>query len=143
MNGASIDAAELPLPSRIITLTTSPFDKFPLTRTSSKTSTASSISPRYAYLGLRDSTGKAAFENLLFRSVELLIEDRDDDYPKRRNISQIFDFLELAPHLTVVYKTHISNSVMAAVRKGAPVVRDGVIRDSRTLRRDSGCDAQQ
>lgn len=104
MNGASIDAAELPLPLRIITLTTRPFDKFPLTRTSSKTSTASNISPRYAYLGLRDSTGKAAFENLLLRSVELLIEDRDDDYPKRRHISRIFDFLELAPPLLLSIK---------------------------------------
>lgn len=118
VDGKSIHASGLPLPQRVVALTISPFDKFPIPRL-----IPHSIQPAdqslYHYLGLRDRFGKAAIETLLFRALSSLFDTKENDALRQSNISTVFAFLGLEPELTVIYRRHISASLRNAVLHGA------------------------
>lgn len=134
VDGVQVTLDKVPLPERIVALTITPFDKFPVPRLA-----AFSVQPtdesRYRYLGLRDRTGKASIENLLFRSLNSLFETKSNPAVSRARISRVFDFLKLKPKLTVVYRLRVSREVLRACRDGGPILNEEVMRDSGRLRR--------
>lgn len=132
VNGVPAIGADVPLPPRLVALTITPFDKFPVTR-----ATQGARDSIYRYLGLRDRTGRASMENLLFRSLIGLFETSDNEALRRVRISRAFDFLGLRPKLTVVYRLRVAREVMRAIDSGTSVVSPDVIRDKTRLRRVS------
>lgn len=134
LNGQPVEIRELPLPSRIVALTITPFDKFPVPRLQSFSVQPEDTS-RYRYLGLRDRTGKASIENLLFRSLNSLFETSTNPAVRRVRINEVFEFLKLKPYLAVVYRARISREVLRACRAGEPILTEKVIGDRSQLRR--------
>ncbi len=134
VNEASVSIHNLPLPNRVVALTTSPFDKFVVPRVEHF-----SVAPRehslYRYLGLRDRTGRAAVENLLFRSLNSLFETSDNEALRRANIGRVFTFLKLLPALTVVYRLRTTNKLRTALREGRSFLNEEVIGDRNRLNR--------
>lgn len=131
VNGRPAPPGAPPLPGRLVALTITPFDKFPVTRTNSRNGS----DDFYRYLGLRDRTGRASMENLLFRSLAGLFETSDVEALKRARISRAFEFLGLHPKLTVVYRIRVAREVLRAVLAGESIVNPDVIRDKARLRR--------
>ena len=134
VNGILVDIDKFPLPKRVVALTISPFDKFvvPITASSSRRGGVPSI---YRYLGLRDRTGRAAIENLLFRSLNSLFETSDNEALKRVNIGRVFEFLQLKARLNVIYSLRVPGRVERAVRENQSLLDEDVIADSSRLRR--------
>ena len=136
VNGARVDLGDMPLPQRIVALTITPFDKFLVPELSSYSVDAEQQS-RYRYLGLRDRTNKASIENLLFRSLNSLFETSSNPALKRARISRVFEFLDLEPKITVVYRVRISKGVFAAAAGGVDILAEGVIKDRNIFHRAS------
>lgn len=136
VNNSRVDLGDVPLPQRIVALTITPFDKFRVPELSSYSIDAAQQS-RYRYLGLRDRTNKASIENLLFRSLNSLFETSSNPAVKRARISRVFEFLDLEPKITVVYRVRISKDVAAAAAKSADILADGVIKDQSIFHRAS------
>lgn len=135
INDVPTEVEALPRPERVVALTISPFDKFPVPRTQPFSVGRVDVEGSYRYLGLRDRTGRAAIENLLFRSLNSLFESADDETLRRVNISNVFDFLDLTPVLSVVYRPRISRNVIDAVMRGQDILDPGVILDRRIYER--------
>lgn len=105
VNDREVDPANLPLPKRIVALTISPFDKFPLPRTIRRSAEqVDATSSMYHYLGLRDNFGKASIRTLLFRSLGSLFDTEDDSALRLRNIGAVFEFLGMRPMINVIYR---------------------------------------
>lgn len=136
VNNERVDLGDVPLPQRIVALTITPFDKFPVPEPSSFSVDATERS-RYRYLGLRDRTNKASIENLLFRSLNSLFETSSNPAVKRARISRVFEFLDLKPKITVVYKIRISKNVASAAASGTDIMAPGVIKDRNVFHRAS------
>lgn len=134
VNGRPVEIQSLPLPSRVVALTTSPFDKFIVPR-----SDAYSVAPQeaslYRYLGLRDRTGRSALENLLFRSLNSLFETSENEALRRANIGRVFEFLKLRPNLSVIYRLRTTSKIRMALQEGAPLLNEHVIGDKTRLAR--------
>ncbi|EYR78482.1 ATP-binding protein [Shinella sp. DD12] len=117
VDGVAVDVRWLPIPKRVVALTISPFDKFPVPR-----SVRNSIKPAepsiYEYLGLRDQFGKASMESLLFRSLNNLFEESENEPLRRINIGSVFEFLGLEPFLTVIYRIRISPDLQKRLQSG-------------------------
>lgn len=131
LDGLHVELIDLPRPNRVVALSTSPFDKFPIVASLAQSATMEFASA-YQYLGLRDRSGKAAVENLLFRSLNILFEKVGNQEFLRANIDRIFEFLELEPKLTVVYTAKIASNVAEVAREGGDILNDNVIKDTRT-----------
>lgn len=136
VNGMRVDLGEVPLPQRIVALTLTPFDKFRVPELSPSTVDAAQQS-YYRYLGLRDRTNKASIENLLFRSLNSLFETSSNPAVKRARISRVFEFLDLVPKITVVYRVKISKDIAAAAATGAEIMAPGVIKNRDIFHRAS------
>lgn len=136
VDGGQVSIFDLPLPKRVVALTMSPFDKFTVPRNDSY-----SIAPKerslYRYLGLRDRTGRAAIENILFRSLNGLFETSDNEGLRRANIGRVFEFLQLEPHLSVIYRVSITRKVADAIRFRRFTLDGTVIANSSRLKRAS------
>lgn len=117
VEGVRVDVCDLPMPNRVVALTISPFDKFPVPR-SVRNSTKPVESSVYEYLGLRDQFGKASMESLLFRSLNNLFEESQNEPLRRINIGSVFDFLGLEPFLTVIYQIRISRELQRKLQAG-------------------------
>lgn len=128
VNGVAVDLVDVPLPRRVVALTITPFDKFHVPELSSYSVDAAQRS-LYRYLGLRDRTNKASIENLLFRSLNSLFETSSNPAIKRARISRVFEFLDLVPKVTVVYRVRIAKDVSAAALAGRRVLTPEVIKD--------------
>jgi predicted ATPase len=117
VDGLGLPAYELPLPHRIVALTISPFDKFPVPRSINKGSNPSDGSI-YQYLGLRDRFGKASIENLLYRSLNSIFDTAENEALRRTNIGAVFDFLGYNPILNIIYRLRVNTKLReAAFRK--------------------------
>lgn len=136
VNNSRVDLGDVPLPQRIVALTITPFDKFRVPELSSFSVDAAQRS-RYRYLGLRDRTNKASIENLLFRSLNSLFETSRNPAVKRARISRVFEFLDLEPNITVVYRVRISKDVASAAATGADIMAPGVIKNRNIFHRAS------
>lgn len=105
VNGNEVTPRDLPLPKRIVALTISPFDKFPLPRTLDRSAVqVDAASSMYQYLGLRDNFGKASIRTLLFRSLNSLFDATDSNSLRLSNIGAVFDFLGMRPVVNVIYR---------------------------------------
>jgi hypothetical protein len=136
INDEEVPLVQFPLPTRIVALTITPFDKFVVPRLASFSVTPTARS-RYRYLGLRDRTGRASIENLLFRSLNSLFETRSNEAVKRVRISRVFEFLKLKPKLTVVYRVRISRELARSALAGEKILNVEAMRDKYQLHRSS------
>lgn len=126
VDGAATSAIELPLPRRVVALTISPFDKFPVPRTFPY-SVAPVEASMYHYLGLRDRFGKASIETLLYRSLNSLFEQSENEALRRSNIGAVFDFLNLEPTVNVIYRLRDTTRLRDAVSRSLHLGRDNVL----------------
>jgi len=126
VDGRETDIFDFPLPKRVVALTISPFDKFPVPRLL-RHSVAPADKSIYQYLGLRDRFYKASIDNLVFRSLNTLFEEDENEARRRANIGAVFEFLKLLPTLTVVYRIKISSGIRKALSS------DRSLRSSGTL----------
>jgi predicted ATPase len=117
VDGRITAASELPLPRRLVALTISPFDKFPVPR-SFPHSVAPAETSMYQYLGLRDRFGKASIESLLYRSLSSLFEQSENEALRRTNIGAVFEFLKLKPTVNVIYRLRDTERLRDAVNRG-------------------------
>lgn len=123
-----VDILDFPLPKRVVALTISPFDKFPVPRPV-RHSVAPATSSLYQYLGLRDRFYKASIENLLFRSLNNLFEESENEPLRRINIGAVFHYLDLLPNITVVYRVRITSEVMKALKSGRKLLFSEIVKD--------------
>jgi predicted ATPase len=137
LDGVEVLPEFLPRPQRVVALTMSPFDKFPVPRSQPFSVAPVDGASAYRYLGLRDRTGRAAIENLLFRSLDSMFEAADSEPFRRANIARVFEFLKLSPFLSVMYRSRISRAVADAVHRGIDVLEPGIILDKRIFERAS------
>jgi predicted ATPase len=136
VDGVDAEIGELPLPRRVVALTISPFDKFPVPRPA-RHSAALAKPSIYHYLGLRDRFNKASIETLLFRALNNLFEESDDEPLRRINIGSVFEYLDLEPTLTVIYRVRIPNAVRNAVYQNLSLSDPDVVFDISQQRRVS------
>jgi len=133
VDGTRTSAFELPLPRRIVALTISPFDKFPVPRTLQH-----GVSPVeasiYQYLGLRDQFGKASIEALLYRSLSSLFEQSENEAMRRSNIGAVFDFLKLKPTVNVIYRLRDTKRLRDAVKNRLHLGKEDVLSPSQQRR---------
>jgi hypothetical protein len=106
VNGADWAPERLPLPEKIIALTTTPFDKFRLSRAIQGRSDGKETyeQDRYAYLGLRDRTGRASTTAAVFRALEGLFEASRSSDERRVRVADVFEFLGYSPRIDVRYE---------------------------------------
>lgn len=133
VDGARTSAIELPLPRRVVALTISPFDKFPVPRTFPH-SVAPVEASMYQYLGLRDRFGKASIETLLYRSLNSLFEQSEKEALRRSNIGAVFDFLKLKPTVNVIYRLRDTMRLRNAVSRKLHLGKDEVLSPSQQRR---------
>ncbi|MBH0240013.1 ATP-binding protein [Methylobrevis albus] len=133
MNGQAVLARDLPLPKRVVALTISPFDKFPVPRTYPY-SVVPIESSMYQYLGLRDRFGKASIETLLYRSLNSLFDRTENEALRRSNIGAVFDFLKLKPTVNVIYRLRDTQRLRNAVNRRMHLVEDNVLSPSQQRR---------
>lgn len=105
-NAVSCLPLELPLPRKVIALTTTPFDKFRISRSLRRMPDGSSSGDedRYSYLGLRDRTGRASTTAAIFRALEGLFEASTASDERRLRIADVFEFLGYAPQIDSLAK---------------------------------------
>lgn len=129
VDGTRISAFDLPLPRRVVALTISPFDKFPVPRMFPH-SVAPVDASIYQYLGLRDRFGKASIEALLYRSLSSLFEQGENEALRRSNIGAVFDFLKLKPTVNVIYRLRDTSRLRDAVNRRLHLGKDHVLSPS-------------
>lgn len=123
-----VDWTKLPLPKRVVALTISPFDKFPIPRMV-PLSVAPAEHSIYTYLGLRDRFGKASIETLLFRSLSNLFEKSENENLRRINIDAVFKFLGLQPRLSAIYRLRVSSALRNALARGGRLDNPNILTD--------------
>jgi predicted ATPase len=108
-DGQKCSPSDLPLPGKIIALTTTPFDKFRVSRSAQRLPDRP-VQPegRYTYLGLRDRTGRASTTATIFRALEGLFEASKGSDERRLRIADIFAFLGYEPRVEVRYRFRVS-----------------------------------
>lgn len=102
VNGKSCPTDSVPLPSKVIALSTTATDKFPL-----PTRSKSLDEPRghlYSYMGLRDRMGRSSATAVVYRALEALVEATEATYERRARISEVFDFLGYTPRVEHTYR---------------------------------------
>jgi len=109
MNGQPVASTALPLPSRVIALTTTPFDKFRipdslLFPSRKQKETLSDQPERYTYIGLRDGRNSLSPTSVIFRSIDGLFEASRFGADRRTRIAEVFGFLGYEPSLEIVYE---------------------------------------
>lgn len=137
MNGSEVAPRDLALPKRIVALTISPFDKFPLPRTNrGSVVQIDASSSMYQYLGLRDNFGKASIRTLLFRSLSSLFDTTDNNALRLSNIGAVFEFLGMRPMVNVIYRFR-ERSLLRSIASGLdPYTDDSVPYRQRRLLED-------
>lgn len=121
VNGQEVAPRDLPLPKRIVALTISPFDKFPLPKTIRRSVVqVDAASSMYQYLGLRDNFGKASIRTLLFRSLSSLFDATDNSALRLSNIGAVFHFLGMRPMVNVIYAFRERSLLKEIASEGDP-----------------------
>lgn len=95
-------------PERLLTATSSPFDKFPLDKSKRWRREDKGDEGFYYYLGTRNSAGFSNKNSHITRIIETLISSSISSRDRRVNLREIFDIIGLAPEVTVRYRLRIS-----------------------------------
>lgn len=103
LNGSPVAVDELPLPSKVIAVSTTVLDKFPLPGRASDEDT-DSPEGLYTYLGLRDRTGRASATAVVYRALEALMDASEATFERRSRTSKIFEFLGYLPVVEHAYR---------------------------------------
>jgi len=74
VNHRNCSLTDILLPTRMIASSSSPFDKFPYPKTRKQTATALKSQDTYAYLGLKDRSGRASGSRALMNTIANLAE---------------------------------------------------------------------
>jgi hypothetical protein len=125
-DGKRCRADELVFPTKVIALTTTPFDKFRVTGTPwyKSGSERTETTERYVYLGLRDRTGRASPTAAIFRAIEGLFEVSRSKRERRLRVAEVFNFLGYKPQITVRYDfTTFGLEVAKRLAEGEPPPR--------------------
>ena len=93
----------LPLPSKVIALSTTATDKFPLPP-QKKGHDDAIEEDLYSYMGLRDRTGRASATAVAYRALEALVEATEATHERRVRIAEVFNFLGYAPRVEHTYR---------------------------------------
>lgn len=111
IDGKRASLANASLPSRVIGLSMTPFDKFPIGNDPRQLSLFESTGPDiYVYLGMRERMGRASSTALIDRAIGgLFSRIRMGD---RGRITHVFDMLGFEPRLTMVYRLENSKTLM-------------------------------
>jgi predicted ATPase len=133
VDGIKTPLLGLPLPRRVVALTISPFDKFPVPRMFPH-SVAPVEATMYQYLGLRDRFGKASIESLLYRSLSSLFDQGENEALRRSNIGAVFDFLKLKPTVNVIYRLRDTHRLREAVSRRLHLGQTNVLSPSQQRR---------
>jgi predicted ATPase len=97
---------DFPLPTRVIALTTTPFDKFRISKSLQRArgDEAPYEDERYIYRGLRDRTSRASPTAVLYRALEGLFAASTSETSRRLRIADVFKFLGYKPRIQVRYQ---------------------------------------
>lgn len=108
INSMPVDLDFVATPSKIITMTVTPFDKFPLPLNDMGKGFDYYASRKrfadYEYMGLRDNTRRSSPTSLVNRSVARLFEVLWTEDRTEKDIESVFSFLKYRPWLKVVYR---------------------------------------
>lgn len=104
VNRVTCHPKEVPLPTRFIASSSSPFDKFPYPRTKRRIEQDGKDQDRYAYLGLKDRSGRASGSRALMNTIANLAELSDKDQSRNIAVAEVFRFLGYTPILDLEYK---------------------------------------
>lgn len=124
VDGQQCHLSDLPLPTKVIALSTTPFDKFRISSSIIRKPTPEKdeMPERYAYLGLRDRSGRASPTGAIFRALEGLFEATKSEEDRRLRIAEVFRFLGYRPYVRVRYEfTSRGMYILEAIVAGKPL----------------------
>lgn len=102
LNGESVPSGIIPLPSRVIALSTTVMDKFPLPPRLSLEDDLEA-DRFYSYMGLRDRTGRASPTGAVHRALESLMDAAESSRERRSRVADVFQFLGYEPWVEHAY----------------------------------------
>ncbi|MES0091031.1 AAA family ATPase [Mesorhizobium sp. M0030] len=108
VGGRPSTIAELALPSRVIAMTITPHDRFPLNQLSHP-SRPQPTELVYKYLGLRDRSGRASMLSFLYNALENLLQ-RQGGSDRRDRIVGVFNLLDYRPRIDITYSLRMSRA---------------------------------
>jgi predicted ATPase len=118
-------AAEMPLPNKVIAMTTTPFDKFGLPRSQlrpvnqkSGSSQGESRPERYVYLGLRHAMQIFSATGFIYRALQGLFDASGLKGERRLRIAEVFGFLGYRPSIEVHYELKHARSWIEDIASG-------------------------
>lgn len=113
------------VPSKIIAVSTSPFDKFPTTRRDLNSSAA------YSYIGMRTSGVITSNQMALILSAAKGLMTKYLETEQHENLAEIFNLLSLKPSLSFVFKLNLRPKIEINHPQGGRVQIsfDGMIPD--------------
>ena len=113
------------VPSKIIAVSTSPFDKFPTTRRDLNSSAA------YSYIGMRASGVTTSNQMALILSAAKGLMTKYLETEQNENLAEIFDLLSLKPALSFIFKLNLKPKIEIKNPQGVQVKfsYDGMIPD--------------
>lgn len=102
VDGIKVDTSQMPRPRRVIALTNTVTDKFPL----ESTHDAGNSEASYVYLGLRDRSGRASSTSVAIQAIEALTAAAEYGEFQRARVVRIFSFLGYEPEIRHRYRWH-------------------------------------
>ncbi|OLP45739.1 AAA family ATPase [Rhizobium oryziradicis] len=109
INGARTEISEVMLPSKVIALSMTPFDKFPIGSANQSRLDSANPSEIYDYFGMRDRMGRASVTTLLFRAVSGLFSR--SLLMDRSRIAEVFDLIGYRTNITTVFRIDSSSAL--------------------------------
>ena len=108
-DGKVCSVDDIVLPNRVVSLTVTPHDIFPLNgiRKEDRTEPRERV---YRYLGLRDRSGRASLISFLYTALEGLLNEVRDDKGRRDRIAAVFKLLRYQPRIDITYSLRMGRS---------------------------------
>jgi predicted ATPase len=137
VDGVEADVQKIELPSKVIALSMTPFDKFPLegggrleeSRRPSGHFDIDSSDNLYSYIGMRDRVGRSSVSALIFRAVEGLFSRKDAR--DRSRVAKVFDLVGYRTQIAVVFRIYSSHALREISEGGDPLRNSRLIPSSR------------
>lgn len=135
------DPADIPLPQRVIATTITPFDKFPVDRSSvaeARTHLRREADRLYQYLGAKDRIGRLSPMSQMSRVIDSLMLASEKSYDDIQRLSGAFDFLGYLPGITVDYTFRIARDRLRKVLEIDPLDVEGLLHTAGIYKQSSG-----
>jgi len=118
-----VAAKSMIMPARVIALTISPFDKFPLPSATEREAEASHISQRYVYSGVRRAGGRAGVMSLLYNALDNLAQPRGASRRRSNGLSRVFKFLGYAPRIIFGYRARPGTNTLWSAKNSDAIAK--------------------